>query len=249
MAGSYDACHVPWGRSDETGGAAMTSEQKREALRQLARKRQADRLEPYYCLADIHDGYYECDYVSPWTTSAENVNADLMILGKDWGSTDSLIERPPDPERKRLGQGWGVPTNKNLREYLNDCMGGLKFSETYASNVFPFIKQGKKDSGIRDEDMLYAAKKYALPQIEIVSPRMVICLGKPAFRAVRRAAGFPDIAWEEAIAPTPHIIISGAETYGVSHPSKYPGGKSAVKQVWKQLGDRLEKLRKHEKLT
>ena len=227
----------------------MTSEQKREALLQLAKKRQADRREPYYCIADIHEGYYECNYVSPWTISANDVNADLMILGKDWASTDILMKQPPDPERRRIGQGWGVPTNKNLREYLSDCMAGLKFSETYASNVFPFIKQGKKNSSIPRADMVYAAKTYALPQIEIVSPRMVICLGRPAFYAVRRAADLPEIEWTEAIAPGPHTIIFGAETYGVWHPSMYPGGKIGVKQVWKQLGDRLEELRKHEKRT
>jgi uracil-DNA glycosylase len=220
----------------------MTSEQKREALLQLAQARQADRWEPYCCLADIHEGYYECNYVSPWTISANDVDTDLMIFGKDWASTDTL-KQPPDPERRRIGQCWEVPTNKNLREYLHDCMAGLKFSQTYASNVFPFIKEGKKNDSIRDADMLYAAKKYALPQIKIVSPRMVICLGPPAFYAVRRAAGLPDIAWEEAIAPAPHTIIFGAETYGVWHPSVYPGGKTAVKQVWKQLGDRLEELR------
>ena len=125
-------------------------------------------------------------------------------------------------------------------------MGGLEFSETYASNVFPFIKQGKKNSSIKDADMLYSAKKYALPQIEIVSPRMVVCLGPPSFYAVRRAAGLPDIEWTKAIAPEPHTIIFGAEVYGVWHPSVYPGGKIAVKQVWNQLGERLEELRKHE---
>jgi uracil-DNA glycosylase len=133
-----------------------------------------------------------------------------------------------------------VPTNKNLREYLNDCMNGLKFSETYTSNVFPFIKQGKKNSFIRDADMLYAAKTYALPQIEIVSPRMVICLGPPAFYAVRRAAQLPDLEWSEAMTPGPHTMIFGAETYVAWHPSMYPGGKIAVKEVWKRLGERLE---------
>jgi uracil-DNA glycosylase len=224
----------------------LTSEKKREELLRLSKQRQADRREGYLCLSDIHAGYYECDLVSPWSTSAQNVDAELMILGKDWVSSETIADRPPDPERRRIGQGWEVPTNKNLREYLSDCMDGLVFSETYASNVFPFIRHGKKNSSIRDADMLYAAKKYALPQIEIVSPRMVICLGPPAFHAVRRAAMLPDIEWTEAIAPRPHTIISGAEVYGVWHPSMYPGGKIAVKLVWTQLGERLQELRKRE---
>jgi uracil-DNA glycosylase len=165
-----------------------------------------------------------------------------MIFGKDWASSETLADRPPDPDRRKIGQGWGVPTNKNLREYLRDCMGRLTFSETRASNVFPFIKYGEKNGSIHRADMLYAAETYALRQIEIVRPRMVICLGRPAFNAVRRAAELADIGWQEAISPRPHIIIFGAETYGVPHPSMYPGGKIAVKQIWKQLGDRLEEL-------
>jgi uracil-DNA glycosylase len=222
-----------------------TSAQKQEALRQLAKERKKDRRDGYLCLSDIHDGYYDkCDYVSPYSISAHDVNADLMILGKDWASSETLAARPPDPKRREIGQGWEVPTNKNLREYLRDCMGGLTFPKTYASNVFPFIKVGKKNASIRDADMLYAAKKYALPQIEIVRPRMVICLGPPAFYAVRRAAGLADIEWKEATAPGPHTIIYEAETYGVWHPSMYPGGKIAVNQIWKQLGDRLVELRR-----
>jgi hypothetical protein len=120
-------------------------------------------------------------------------------------------------------------------------MNGLRFSETYASNVFPFIKLGKKNSSIRDADMLYAAKNYALPQIEIVSPRMVICLGPPAFHAVRRAAGFADIEWSQAITPGrdrwrkwyPEGDLDDAATvfgYGVA---------KGLEQVLRQCGDNL----------
>ncbi len=84
----------------------MNREQKREALLQLAKKRQSDRREPHLCLGDIHEGYYECNYVSPWTISACNEDAELMIFGKDWVSTETILHRPPNPERKRLGQGF-----------------------------------------------------------------------------------------------------------------------------------------------
>lgn len=166
-----------------------------------------------------------------------------MILGKDWASSETLADRPPDPERKRLGQGWNVPTNRNLRAYLSDHMGGLMFSQTYSTNVFPFIKVGKKNATIRAADMLYAAQKYALPQIKIISPLMAICLGPPAFLSVSRAA-LAEGGHEES-SPLPHIVFCGVEIYGVSHPSMYPGGRIAVERKWKQLGERLEDLRRH----
>jgi len=47
---------------------------KKSALLQLARKRQAARWEGYKCIADYCCGAYECDYVSPYTKSANNVS-------------------------------------------------------------------------------------------------------------------------------------------------------------------------------
>jgi hypothetical protein len=225
----------------QVSAAKTTSERKRDELRLLAKQRQADRRDGYLCLSDIHSGYYDTDeHVSPWSTSAQNVDAELMIFGKDWVSSETLAgER--DPERKRLGQGWNVPTNRNLRRYLRDQMGGLEFSQTYATNVFPFIKIGKKNAAIRAADMRYAAKKYALPQMRIVSPLMTVCLGPPAFDSVGRAA--LDEGGHAESKPLPHVVFCGIEIYAVSHPSMYPGGRIAVEGRWKQLGERLAALR------
>lgn len=222
--------------------AIKTSVQKREELQRLARQRRADRRHGYLCLSDIHSGFYDADeHVSPWSISAQNVDAEVMILGKDWASSDTLLD-PPDPERRRLGQGWRTPTNKNLRAYLADHMEGLTFSQTYSTNVFPFIKKGKKNSSIRPADMLYAAQTYALPQIRIVSPLMAVCLGRPAFLAVSRAALAE--GGHEASGPLPHVVFCGIEIYDAPHPSIYLGGKIAVERRWKQLGERLAQLRR-----
>ena len=109
----------------------------------------------------------------------------------------------------------------------------LAFSETYSTNVFPFIKIGKKNSRIRPADMLYAARTYALPQITIVSPLMAVCLGPPAFLAVSRAA-LAEGGHKET-EPLPHIVFCGIEIYDAPPPSMYPGGKPAVEGRWKQL--------------
>jgi hypothetical protein len=223
----------------------MTSGQKRDALIQLAKERQVDRRDGYLCLSGIHGGYYECDHVSPWSKLAQNVDAELMILGKDWASSETLEDRPPDPKRKEFGQDRGAPTNKNLRAYLRDYMGGLEFSQTFSTNVFPFIKVGKKNNQISAPDMLYAARRYTLPQIKIIAPLMAICLGRPGFLAVSRAA--LDEGGQEVSNPLPYIVFCGVEIYKVPHPSVYTGGKKAVEQRWAQLGDRLEELRKRGK--
>jgi restriction system protein len=61
-------------------------------------------------------------------------------------------------------------------------------SEVYATNVFPFVKLGG-NSSIPHRDLVRAAREFALPQIEIVRPRLAVCLGKATFNAVAVAAG------------------------------------------------------------
>jgi len=217
-----------------------TTEQKRKELFQLAKRRKKDRLKPHACLDDFHNGFYECDHVSPWSKSACNVDAKVMIIGKDWGASIPL-EKEPDEDRRRLGQTYLKLTNVNLREYLGHM--GLEFSQTYATNVFPFIKRGH----IRQPDMVYCARTYTLPQIEIISPRMAICLGKPAFDAVCSAAELHPKDWSKA--RIPRIHISSVEIYGLPHPAARPintGGKEVVGRSWRLLGQRLQHMRKRD---
>jgi uracil-DNA glycosylase len=142
-------------------------------------------------LSDFHNGYYECDHVSPWSISACNVDAELMLIGQDWASSE-ILKREPDEKRRGIGQDWSSLTNSNLREFLKHMR--LGFSETYATNLFPFIKLGAKDAPIPFRDLVRCARTYAIPQIETVSPRIAICLGGRTFDAIRSAEGLPT-AW------------------------------------------------------
>ena len=225
-----------------------TTEQKRRKLLKLAKRRQADRLPPHACLADFHRDFYECDHVSPWSISAHNVDAEVMIIGQDWASSDSL-EKKLDAvaeDRRRLGQRYSKPTNKNLREFL-ECMG-LQFCQTYATNVFPFIKRGAEP--IPRNHLVCCAKTYTLPEIEIVSPRMAICLGKDAFDAVCRASELRPPDWRRARPPGPYIRIGPVKTYGLPHPSprglNNAGGKDAVRRRWRLLGKHLRRMREQD---
>ena len=222
----------------------LTTEQKHEALLQLAMRRQIDRLPPHNCLADFHHAYYECDHVSPWSISACNIDAELMLIGQDWASSH-ILEQEPDEGRRRMGQDWSSPTNTNLRRLLEHM--GHRFSDTYATNVFPFIKKGSKSAPIPFRDLVRCARTYALPQIKIVCPRMAICLGKRTFDAIRRAAGLGRLEWSEARSPKlAHTRFGSVEIYGLPHPSPLgmtnAGGMDSVTCSWKLLADHLENV-------
>jgi len=223
---------------------SVAPESNRERMLKLAKKRQSDRLPPHHRLADFHARYYECDHVSPWSISACNLDAELMLIGQDWASSEKL-EGEPDERRRSIGQDWDSPTNKNLREFLGHMR--LDFSETYATNLFPFIKQGTMNEGIPSRDLVHCAETYALPQIEIVSPRMVICLGRETFDAMRKAARLPALEWSKARLPGPHACFGSVEIYGLPHPSPQgianAGGRDTVGRSWMVLGEHLQKMR------
>ncbi len=64
----------------------------------------------------------------------------------------------------------------------------LEFSQTYATNVFPFIKPKEMNKPIPPDVLMDAARTFALPQIKIINPLMVICLGIATFNAIRAAS-------------------------------------------------------------
>lgn len=163
---------------------------KHDRLLALARRRQNvtwPRERGYKCIGDYRQGAYECDFVSPYTKGACNVDAEVMILLQDWAS-DDVLSGPYLHAGVTIGHDPRRGTNKRLQKLLREHFP-LELKDVYATNVFPFIKVGRTDAPIPRRDLVRAAREFALPQIEIVEPRIAVCLGRAAFDAVAIAAG------------------------------------------------------------
>ena len=79
-----------------------TIARKRKLLRELARHRQTHVPLGYKGIGEYHGGVYECDFVSPYTKSAQNLAADIMLVLQDWCS-DEFLRGPGNPEVIALG--------------------------------------------------------------------------------------------------------------------------------------------------
>jgi hypothetical protein len=208
---------------------------KRSRLLALARLRQVTRWDGYNCIADYHGGAYECDFVSPYSKTAGNIDADVMILLQDWAAHDAM--NGPLHELKRdLGYSPERSTNINLTRLLADHLG-LSLEDVYGTNVFPFVKPGKMASPLRMRDLVRAAQDFALPQIEIIEPVLVVCLGKATFNAVRRAAGLPpSMTLDEAIKSPFHLFSADiwcqAHTGRIGQNNRNKGGVDRVTDDW-----------------
>lgn len=164
-----------------------TTETKNAKLRELAQRRKKATRPGYRNVGDFHHGIYDCDFVSPYTKSAHNVNADIMILLQDWAGSKAL-SGPVMADIKDIGHSVKLPTNIRLKELLRKYFS-TELEDTYATNLFPLIKEGSTSGGMKVRDLNWAAKEFAIPQIEVVSPKLVICIGFATFNALRKAYG------------------------------------------------------------
>ena len=158
---------------------------KEKALLELALLRQKTRYEGYKSIADYLDGFYECEYVSPYSKSAHNVNADVMVVLQDWSSDENM--QVACEETNRIGHTPTVGTNVKLISLLERFLK-LDLSETYATNLFPFIKMGGMSAYMPVRDLRRAAHDFTLPMIDIIEPKIVIALGRKTYQALLSAA-------------------------------------------------------------
>jgi uracil-DNA glycosylase len=159
---------------------------KQTELLALAKLRRATRWSGYGCIGDYHGGAYECDFVSPYSKTAGNVDAEIMVMLQDWSSHEAMEKEPFDEETAKLGYTPLLRTNHTLSKLLHETFG-ITLHDVYGTNLFPFIKQGKMSARIRQADLIKAAREFALPQISIVGPKLVICLGLVTFNALRQS--------------------------------------------------------------
>ncbi|KJC43695.1 hypothetical protein UP09_17110 [Bradyrhizobium sp. LTSP885] len=222
---------------------------KQISLSQLVALRRNEEHESYFVLHKFDDGAWDFDYVVPWTKSACNVDAKLMIIGQDWSSEEFLRNQKNNTSdrvalRKQLGQDPHLPTNKNIKRWLP--FFNTTWEQTYATDVSIFIKPKKMTARVPMTVLKHCADKYTLPQLRIVKPFMAICLGIKTFNSVRRALGKSPMLLREALQPNGHTKEHGVEIYGVPHAGGLGlaayGGRVGVEPIWLRLADRYRQI-------
>jgi len=161
-------------------------------LEELATLRREAAWPGFRSLIDLHGGIYEGPHVSPYTRGAGNVESPIVLLLQDWCSAEFLagLTKPQRETLAELGRAPWLPTNRNLVTLLHERLG-TTLEACYATNLLPFIKAGRMSGAVARKDLQRAAKVFAVPQIRIVRPTQVICLGTQVFRSVRHALELP----------------------------------------------------------
>jgi hypothetical protein len=211
---------------------------KSDALQALAARRKLTRWRGYECIGDYHNSAYECDHVSPYTKTAGNVESKVLILLQDW-SSHAWLNKPLNKEVQRLGYAPNLPTNKNLSSLLREHFE-LDLSNIYATNLFPFVKKGSLSNIIHQRHLVRAARRFALPQIEIVNPMLVICLGLVTFNAMRSVCGKLECKSMPSAIES-EFTYGDIQFWAQSHPGHFgrvnrnKGGVDLVRSDWQRM--------------
>ena len=132
---------------------------------------------------------FDSDEIGPWTRWLGDRRANLMVVGEDWGSVEYFEnhEGLDDDSTKR------AYTNHRLKRLLNSI--GLRVpsaeskderSGVFLTNAVLCLKDGSMQDAVH-ERCFDKCRTFLRRQIEIVSPAVVVTLGKRAYKAVATA--------------------------------------------------------------
>jgi len=179
---------------------------------ELALRRASARWDGYGQPEDY--GYDFREYVSPYTKTAGNRDADVMLVLQDWVSHDGLIARGVDPVIQRLGHDPTIQTNIRLKSLLHRHLS-ISLEDTYGTNAFVFVKPGGMSGNIPIVDIQRSVTEFTVHEIELVKPRVVLALGKAVFAALGK---------------------TGIDAVALPHPAARIS-KAAMDAAWQSIAD------------
>jgi restriction system protein len=175
------------------------------------------------------------------------LDAEVFVLLQDWASEEWLAQ-PPKRVVVKLGRDPTINTNQRLETFLRKHFR-LELGDTYATNLFPFVKPGSMNARIKRQQLVEAARRFGLPQIRIVRPCLVVCLGLETFNAVRAALGRPAVRPMEAAIADPFKTREGTLVWCQAHTgsqgqnTRNRGRPGRTNADWKRMARRFFRIR------
>ena len=163
------------------------------------------------CMQPEDFGYDFREWVSPYTKSA-HAGGGIAIVLQDWASED-FLNKGFNSDIQTFGRQPSLATNKRLDEVLRRVLG-LRISDVYVTNVFPFIKPGAMSAGIKLRHVVETAKEFTAPELEIAQPTIALALGSLTHKALSRA---------------------GVESIPLPHPSKRGMSFDVYESLWREV--------------
>jgi DNA polymerase len=147
----------------------------------------------------VAGGRFDADEIGPWTRWAGDLDADLMVVGQDWGDVayfkaNQGLDKPDNPTSVALAEllaSVGRPLPRMPTAAAPLPPGGNRHSRVFLTNALLWLKTGGMQARTPAAWFDADAAARLREQIDLVRPRVVVALGQQAHRAILRAYDLP----------------------------------------------------------
>lgn len=139
----------------------------------------------------VDGGVYDSDHIGPWTLWAHDFNADLMVVGQDWGDVAYFrdnrgFDKPGNPTNRELAQllesiGRPIPAPPSADEEERSSRATCG---VWLTNALLFLKSGGMSALVKQRWFRGTFGSFLREQIDIVQPRAIVALGSEAYDAI-----------------------------------------------------------------
>ena len=157
----------------------------------------------------LRAGEFDSTAIGPWTRWLGDLNARILVVGQDWGDRHAF-------EKQAGVDVSSNATNKMLRELL--CSIGIRVPDVcvtdapfgvFLTNAILCFKDHGSQSAVRSEWFDVCGPRFLRPHIDIINPRVVVCMGQRAYGAVLSAYDLPAPKNWRATVEGPGVTLPG----------------------------------------
>lgn len=168
--------------------------------------------------ADTELAMFDSDEIGPWSRLHGDLDAELMIIGQDWGDVSYYIangglddfRNPTMRTLERLLRGIGLEVS--LAAYGTGQRG------VFLTNAVLCLKEGGLQAQVKQGWFDNCGIRFLRRQIEIISPRVAVTMGQKAYEAVMGAFGLAAGTFRSAVEDEIGIVLAnGTRLLAVYH--------------------------------
>lgn len=222
-------------------------ENKQARYAELVQKRKncrlchPDLLNPNICLDGAYDAW---NHIGPWAQWQGNLDAELMVVGQDWGGVDYYVKhRGLEEDDNRA--------NTNIRRLLAFINIEIELppnpmppGKVFFTNAVLCLKPGQLGGAVPPVCFRNCAG-FLREQIELINPKVVVTLGLPAYQSVAAEFGqHPLTAMNAALQIESIQITKCTSLVPVMHPGYFGFLKRTLEQHqtdWRRVRLALDK--------
>jgi uracil-DNA glycosylase family 4 len=169
--------------------------------------------------SEYEGGIFDSDHIGPWSRWQGNLDAQLMVVGQDWGDVGYF-------QKYKGVEAENNPSNKTIHTLLTSI--GIEIGSPSATdgtepiifltNAILCLKDGGLGAPVKSEWFVACGQHYLKPTIEIVRPKVLVSLGEHAYRSIHRLYNLPRTRFRDAVNLKEALVLpNGTQFFATYH--------------------------------